>query len=114
MRLLLLGIGFADHERAADLRVIAIDAGRQLGRHHVAALELPAGRRRHAAHLRAADADDLEIVVDAVGAEERLDLGDQLVVGAARPRRLPEHGIAFVRKLRGAPHGVDLGRASCA
>ena len=83
MRGLLLGIGFADHQRAADLRVIAVDAGRELGRDHVAALEPLAPRRRHAPHLDAADADDLEIVVDAVGAEERLDLGDQLVVGAA-------------------------------
>ena len=86
MARLLLGGGLADHQRAADLRVVAVDAGRQLGRHHVAALELLAARRRHAAHLDAADADDLEIVVDAVGPEERLDLGDQLVVGTARTR----------------------------
>ena len=89
VRLLLLGVRLADDQRAADLRVVAIDARRELGGDHVAALELLARRRRHAAHFRPTDADDLKVVIDAVGAEERLDLGDQFVVGAADPRRLP-------------------------
>ena len=41
-------------------------------------------------------------------AEERLGLGDQLVVGAARPRRVAEHRIALVGDLAGAADGVDL------
>ena len=108
-RLVLLDIGLADDERAADLGIVAVDAGRELGGHHVAALELLAARRRHAAHLRPADADDLEIVVDTLGAEEGLRLRDQLVVGATRTRRVTEHRVAFVRDLAGAADGVDLG-----
>ena len=49
---------------------------------------------------RSADADDLEIVVDARGAIERLDLGDQLVVGAAGPRGVAEHLVAGVGQPR--------------
>ncbi len=90
------------------MRVIAVDAGRQLGRHHVAALELLAARRRHALHLDAADADDLEVVVDAVGAEERLGLRHQLVVGAAEAGRLHEHLVAGVGELGGLADRGDL------
>src|SRR5437588_163362 len=63
VRALLLRRRFAHHQGPADLRIITIDAGRQLGRHHVAALELFAAWRRHAFDLDAADPDDLEIVV---------------------------------------------------
>src|SRR5204862_671426 len=40
--------------------------------------------------------------------KERFNLGDQLVVGAADARGLPEYLIALIGKLRGAPHRVKL------
>ncbi len=89
----------ADHERAADLRVIALDAGRELGGDEIARLENLAGGGRHAAHLAAAHADDHEVFRNAFRPEETFDLGDQLIVLAAGPRRGPEDLIAPVREL---------------
>ena len=109
MRRALLGAGLADHQGAADLRVVALDAGRELGRDQVAALEPLAARRRHAANLDATDPDDLEIVVDAVGAKEGFGFGDQLVVRPARARRVHEHPVAVVGNLGGAADRGDLG-----
>ncbi len=108
---LLVFVRLTDHQRAADLRVIAVDAGRQLGGDEIALLQFFAHRRRHAAHFRAADADDHEIIVDALPAIESLDLGDELVIGAAGTRRRPKHRIAFVGHPRGLAHGRDFGLA---
>src|SRR5262249_23086432 len=77
---------FADHERAAYLGVIALDARCQFGRDQVAVFENLAGWRRHAAYLAATDADDHEILVDALRTEEPFGLGDQLKILASGPR----------------------------
>src|SRR6202021_54569 len=49
-----------------------------------------------------ADADDLEIVDDAVGAEERLGLRDQFVVRAAGAGGGAGHRVALVPEARSA------------
>src|ERR1700751_1369919 len=108
MRVLLLRIRRADYQGTADLRVVTVDAWRELGRNHVARFETAAARGPHAADLRPADPDDLEIVIDALSPEERFNLGNQLVIGAAHPRGLAEHRIAFVCKLGGAAHRGQL------
>src|SRR5713101_8973751 len=60
----------ADHEGAADLRVITVHARGQLGRHQIAGRESPFRRRMHPAHFPAARAQDLKIFRTAAGAEE--------------------------------------------
>ena len=62
VRAALRRIGLADNEGAADLRVIALDRRRQLGRHEIAGGDDSVGRRRHAEHLAPARAQDHEIV----------------------------------------------------
>src|SRR5262249_8991810 len=104
-----LGVLLAPDPRAADLSLVAVDPRPELGGYPIPPFELLCRWRRHAAHLRTANADDLEIMINAVGTEERLDLSDQLVVGATDPRCLTEHRIAVIRELGGAAHGSDLG-----
>src|SRR5256885_13061709 len=48
--------GFSEHQGAADLRVVAVHAWSQLGRHQIAGREAPFSRRMHSAHLAAAAA----------------------------------------------------------
>ena len=52
----------SQHQRAANLRVIAVHARSKLRRHQIAGDEAPLGRRVHAAHFPAARAEDLKIL----------------------------------------------------
>src|SRR5262249_53873430 len=95
---------FADHEGAADLGVIALDARREFGRDEVAGIENLAGWRRHAAHLASADADDHEVLVGAYRTEEAFDLGHQFVILATGPRRGAEDLVTTIGQHGGAPY----------
>src|SRR5882762_6363988 len=75
----LSGARFPENEGAADLRVIAVHARSQLGRHQVAGREAPFRRRMHPAHFTPAGAQNLEILRAAARAEESFDLRDQRI-----------------------------------
>ena len=60
----------AHDQRAADLREIALDRGRQLGRHQIACGDAALRGRRHAENILAAGADDHEIVGAAAAAKK--------------------------------------------
>src|SRR5882762_5016513 len=87
---------FSEHESAADLRVIAVHARGQLGRHQIAGREAPFRRRMHPAHLPAAATEDLEIFRASAGAEEGFDIRDQRIFRPPDARRVAKHGVAFV------------------
>src|SRR5438309_853236 len=53
---------FSEHQGAADLRVVAVHARSQLGRHQIAGREAPFRRRMHSAHLPAARTEDLKVL----------------------------------------------------
>src|SRR6185312_14453384 len=84
----------ADHQGAADLREIALDRGRQLGRHQIAFGDAALRRRRHGHNILSTRAHDHEIVGAAAAAEERLDLRDELELRSSRHCGLAKDLIA--------------------
>src|SRR5712691_4374698 len=100
---------FSEHQGAADLRVVAVYARSQLGRHQIAGREAPFRRRVHSAHLPATGAEDLEIFRAAAGTEESFDLRDQRIFRPPDPRRVAKDGVALVGEDSGAAKCRDLG-----
>ena len=104
--LALRGGGLAHHRGAADLRVIALHAGRELGGDKVARLDLVVAGRVHAAHVHAAGTQDLEVLGAAIGTIVGLDTGHQLVFGLADFYALQKYLVAVIGQLRGAAVGA--------
>src|SRR6267378_3258176 len=75
----LSGARFPENEGAADLRVVAVHARSQLGRHQIAGREAPFRRRMHSAHLPAARTENLKVLGTAARAQESFDFRDECI-----------------------------------
>ena len=102
--------GFAQHQRAADLRVVAVDARGELGGHQVARLKPPFAGRVHAAHFTPAGTHDHEVLRAALASVERLYVGAYLVLGPPGPGGLHENPITPGRHRGGPSDRIDLER----
>src|SRR5229473_2820191 len=89
-----------ENERAADLRIITVHAGRELGRHQIAGGEATFGRRMHAVHLLAACAENLEIFRTAARAEKGLHIGSQLTAspGCSTRKRAASAALSMMSR----------------
>ena len=96
IRLQLFVVGRADHQRPADLGVIAVHLRGELRGDTVAGLELAPGGRLHAGHFGTAGSDQHEVIFGAIGLEEGFDLGDELVLGHPGLAHLDELLVAAV------------------
>src|SRR5216117_1601839 len=99
---------FSEHESPADLRVIAVHARGQLGRHQIAGREAPFRRRMHSAHLLAARTENLKVLGTAAGAKKSFDFRDERIFRPPDARRAAKNGVAFVGEGGGAAKRLDL------
>ena len=98
----------AQHQRPADLRVVAVDLRRQFGGDGIAFLQFAIGGWLHADDFGPAGRDQHEIVLGAVGFEKRLDFGDQFEFAHAGFDHFGEVLVAAIRQIAGLLDVPDL------
>ena len=77
-------VGATDDERPANLRVVAVDFRREFGCDEIAIRQRALGGRDHSAYVDATWTRRYTVFGAAARAQERLDVGDELVLFAAR------------------------------